>query len=245
MNLSGRCRLCLTEYDDLHLKSMFIAWNDSINLWTMYDYLMNVGENVDAALIPQICVKCEENLRSAYFFKLMCSETEKSLGELTKNNQISFLKSDNESYTECVNFDDSYCVSVSDNVDSDITEVCGTQINEQNYWNESIDDQIVTKVDSDTVKRNVLGRKCKVCNLSFENIKSYQVHYRQVHSNAVSKTLCSYCGKFVSRQSIDKHLKNCHSSDKIRDHLCTICGNSFTLVENLKKHLRIHSNDKR
>lgn len=243
MNVSTRCRTCLLESDEL--KTMFSVWDDSINLWNMYDYIMNVGENDNTVLV--ICIKCEESLKSAYTFKLMCAETERTLSELSKREKSTTLKIDNEE-TDGANFEDS-CMS--DMLGSDINEVyqiCANDQDDQNHLFESNINQIETidetieSVASQLIECKV--RKCKVCDIQFENIKSYQVHYRKVHSHSVSKVLCSYCGKLVSKHSIDKHYSS-HSSVKIRNHLCTVCGSSFTLVENLKKHLRIHSNDKR
>lgn len=216
----------------------------------MYDYLMNIGDNIETEIISHICKKCEDSLKSAYLFKLMCAETERTLSELPKNEKSTILKSDNE--IDDTNFEDS-CMS--DMLGSDINEVyqiCASdQDNRDNSFENNTNqtetiaiDETLENTASQIIECKERGRKCKVCDIHFESIKSYQVHYRKVHSHSVSKVLCSYCGKLVAKHSIDKHL-NSHSSVKIRNHLCTVCGSGFTLVENLKKHLRIHSNDKR
>lgn len=81
---------------------MLTASNDSINLWTMYDYIMNVGDG-DSTYTPIICDKCEEDLKAAYVFKLMCSETERMLnGQSEENNKP---QSDTESEIEYIYFD--------------------------------------------------------------------------------------------------------------------------------------------
>lgn len=245
MDDSTRCRTCLLKSDEL--KSMFVQWMDSITIWNMYEYLMNIGDNVDDEAMVLICIKCEENLRSAYLFKLMCEKTEKTLTEFVRIEEPILLKSDNESETDCNNFEDNYTTDI---LEAEVYQICG---NDQDGWIKSLDDNVnqikandenEQNIGSQLVEPKILGRKCKFCNVQFESIKLYQAHYRQVHNQSVPKVLCSYCGKLVRKHSIDKHL-NSHSSIKIRNHLCTICGSSFTLIENLTKHLRIHSNDKR
>ncbi|XP_055625882.1 zinc finger protein 436-like [Toxorhynchites rutilus septentrionalis] len=57
---------------------------------------------------------------------------------------------------------------------------------------------------------------------------------------------CQVCGKIVSMRYLAKH-KETHTdkANRMRPHQCDQCKACFTLKENLYKHKRIHSNDKR
>lgn len=285
MDTFTRCRICLEKSQEL--KPMLTTWNNSINLWNMYDYILNVRKSVDSAFIPHICMKCEKDLTSAYFFQLMCSETENKLSELASIDRISLVRSDPEFVIELVKSEDNsiadtfetYTVEAydikyheeskteelfqsednctADTLRTDIAEV-EDMTNDDNVWNKTVDKNInhiavIAETATEPIKPKVvksLGRKCNICNIQYDSMKAYMVHYRKLHYRpvkiaSVSEVLCPYCGKLVPQHSIGKHIQNSHSIDKKTDHSCSQCGKSYKRVESLIQHKRMHSNDKR
>lgn len=307
MSVPTRCRMCLTECDDGELKSMLTVSSDSINLWTMYDYIMNVEESVDSTFEPYICIKCKEDLKTAYSFKLMCSETERTLNELAKNGQgeneyeIEYIYDDEfklEEDADYVEISEDNCTA--DNVETVIAEVdddlCKSDDENavEEFDSERMKPDVINRKNSveglgnERMQPDVINRKCRVCDIWFKNMKEYQTHYRQLHrrmyrrkinnnyeigrnctacniyfetlkeyqvhyrrlharkkkTDPLSKTLCSHCGKLFGKTFLWKHIQSKHSGVQ-KNHTCKVCGKSFTFIENLIMHTRIHNNDKR
>ncbi|KAG4065409.1 hypothetical protein HA402_002807 [Bradysia odoriphaga] len=265
-----QCRMCLTEYGDDKLESMQVLCNDSINLWTMYDYIMNVGEMFDSANIPHICKKCKEDLISAYTFKVMCTETEKTLTGL-----VNIYRTDHVPKTEYVVYDsednvvkyaDDYlgdniekCEEIEGDEDvfDDSDEICednsvenivGTigvefQDRSDDRTDESYAEiKTVQEIDGDCITSRVFSRKCKKCNIKFESLQEYKVHYRQLHQKAYDRKLhksnarnCPSCNiqfenvklyqvhyrRFHQRQKADKDAQSRGAQPKV---VCSYCG---------------------
>lgn len=92
---------------------------------------------------------------------------------------------------------------------------------------------------------------CIVCNKQFmfsRYLTVHQTRYHTVHINGCQyANKCSFCPKIFSKaETLAKHIDNKHTNnkDKIKEHLCDICGNSFRTTNKLKIHYRIHTGDK-
>ncbi|XP_037037995.1 zinc finger protein 214-like [Bradysia coprophila] len=278
-----QCRMCLIEYGDAGLESMLVSWNDSMNLWTMYDYIMNVGEMFDLVNVPHICKKCKEDLVSAYTFKVMCTETEKTLTGI-----VAICQTDKVPKTEYVVYDsEDNVVKYADNYLGDNIEICEEIEGDEDVFddNEEVckdnsiegivetndvefqdrsDNQTdkryarvetVQEIDGQRITSKVFSRKCKKCNIKFESLHEYTVHYRQLHQRAYNRKLhksnarnCPSCNiqfenvklyqvhyrRFHKRQQADK---DAQSSSKQSRVVCSYCGQLFS-KSFIVKHIR-------
>lgn len=178
-----KCRMCFTLCDENELQFMLTERQDSINLWSMYEYIMNGEDVVNTMENPHICLKCKDELQSAYFFKLMCSETERALSEMAKTDQC-----DDE-------FETKYVPEFPDV--NEPTETVTLKIQEE-HWDTSminkydssdddVSDDLVDgeRIDKDLNRINTMPvavhRKCRTCSLEFRNTTEYQAHYRKFH----------------------------------------------------------------
>lgn len=96
------------------------------------------------------------------------------------------------------------------------------------------------------------GRKCTACNIQFESLKEYRVHYRQTHArkrpsdtDPLSKVVCPHCGVLKGKKSIGKHIKMKHSNETNPRHECKTCGKTYASIAGFITHTRMHTNDKR
>lgn len=62
-----------------------------------------------------------------------------------------------------------------------------------------------------------------------------------MHSIDRLRYQCGNCPKvFVSQEKLDTHQQSIHSTEK-RLYPCQICQKSFTLLGNMKKHMKLHN----
>lgn len=210
MDVSNQCRMCLAECNDDQLESMLIPCNESVNLWSMYEFIMNVDGIVESADVPHVCNSCKEDLTSAYHFKVMCMETERTLSES--------YQTDNKTETEYVVFDSEEnvvqyaddCiggnVESSEDIDEDVLEdseevredsfvestvesdVDGFQDTIGNLTDDSMDEiETVQQIDGECITTEVY--KCKKCNVQFGSITEYRAHYRHLHQKTYNRKL--------------------------------------------------------
>lgn len=230
-----RCRLCLTQCKDDELKPMLATWNDSINLWTMYDYVMNVGDNVHSATIPYSCMKCKEDLKSAYDFKLMCVETERTLSELLAKNEQSANESETENVScnddddfiaEDVNLFEEECNEEDAEkkcIEASTDEVTIDETKDKDLWDISVDENIkqvqaIEEVGSEPTNTKLIPLKCRKCDMEFDKKKDYQAHYTLVHRRAYQRKIhkdrpqsCQKCNiKFENLHSYQAHYRRHH-----------------------------------
>ena len=81
--------------------------------------------------------------------------------------------------------------------------------------------------------------ECQQCDKSYSNINALTYHVTK-HQEDVVKPCCVQCGsQFSSSDSLAKHLEFVHHEGaKHARHECDVCGKSFTLETNLKRHDR-------
>lgn len=209
-NPQKRCRMCLEQFKDDELQSMLTTLDDSINLWAMYDYVMNVGVMVDSPAVPYSCMKCKKGLKSAYAFKVICMETEKKLSEWERNDQsiksepkteyfacnddecvdYSIEENDaNDEKFEAESFDEPTTEYVSSNVSSKITidGVAATLSSDVENCDKSTNGSKTKQVKTEKKMANKstnaeLNRPtCKLCDIQFDQIKDYRAHYAKIH----------------------------------------------------------------
>lgn len=270
MDMSTRCRLCLAESEEI--KSMLSAGNNFISLWDMYGYIMNAGELIDSAFVPHVCVNCEADLKSAYTFQVMCSESEQTLSELVHSDRLSLVKSDCESETEFVPSEvideEAEDICTTDALQIDTTDVYDrndeepetevlqykdnstadvAEVYDKNVCSESVSidaniDEIATVAENVTERvesKVTKGRKCKICNVHYATIKSYGLHYRQLHYRPnpnyvrpkpkLSGRTCRICNiHYETMKSYMVHYRQLHyrpaKRTSVTTVLCSHCG---------------------
>lgn len=228
---------------------MLTTSSDSINLWTVYDSIMNVGQHVDLEVVPYICIKCMEDLKTAYFFKLMCTETERTLSELATIDE-----SDNESKIE-VKIDVSGNESEIEYVYEDFLEDSGgeeeDETSEEKYKTDIegvIKDTNDAEIGSEVLEPEEKKRKCRACNIQFDSKKAHQDHYTEFHrrvylrkntNNWEKGRKCTACNiQFDKLKEYLVHYRRNH--ERKRPHskvLCTHCGKLYSKTS-IAKHTK-------
>ncbi|KAM6976851.1 PR domain zinc finger protein 14 [Aplochiton taeniatus] len=81
--------------------------------------------------------------------------------------------------------------------------------------------------------------KCVYCNKAFTASSILRTHIRQHSGERPFK--CKHCGKsFASHAAHDSHVRRTHNKDK--PNTCELCGVTFQEVQELKFHLKSHTN---
>ncbi|KAJ6649835.1 Transcription factor grauzone [Pseudolycoriella hygida] len=116
------------------------------------------------------------------------------------------------------------------------------------------------------VHRNVHSHICELCAKPFKSGRSYEMHYRNFHTNISQKVQCEMCGKWLKHKdslrkhmlwhnsktatcgvcgrvssnirALRAHMRNAHREASLE---CTICGKMFKKQQVLKEHMAIHA----
>ncbi|KAM8822515.1 PR domain zinc finger protein 14 [Spinachia spinachia] len=81
--------------------------------------------------------------------------------------------------------------------------------------------------------------KCVYCNKAFTASSILRTHIRQHSGERPFK--CKHCGKaFASHAAHDSHVRRTHAKDKA--HACDLCAASFQDEQELKYHMKSHTN---
>lgn len=197
-----KCQICLKVQPNT--QHVFTIWNNTITFQKMISFLID-EIFLQEDLSTRICDECEELLIISYKFKELCLKS-------VKNNKKILEKDKSVVKIESL---DAVVVTEESQTSSEWLEQDSISVTD-----EDIDKPIKS---SDPLHLDGSFRYCRQCDLQFSDHQMYQAHHRQTHR--IGK-LCSFCGKLVLRQAMDKHLAS-HSQK--RNFLCTECGKTFTL----------------
>lgn len=81
---------------------------------------------------------------------------------------------------------------------------------------------------------------CALCDKTYEYKKYLVDHVRSFHKKERNRQ-CPICHRCFYERDIKKHINHVHGEKKVK---CSICGNLYTCLENLKLHMRYHEEPK-
>lgn len=98
---------------------------------------------------------------------------------------------------------------------------------------------------------------CGTCGKGFGSENALRRH-RKTHGPVMpqARETCRTCGKSIQQRNFRRHLQlhgigkprsstsNNHVHTEDSDHVCKVCGEGFTLRENLRNHLRVHTRER-
>ncbi|XP_053622511.1 zinc finger protein Xfin-like [Plodia interpunctella] len=87
---------------------------------------------------------------------------------------------------------------------------------------------------------------CPMCNKGYPTKEAMQDHFNYQHLGKTSHK-CPVCDKpIASRANVEKHIMRVHGEkkDKPRNHVCNVCGKTFTDKKALTQHEVIHSGER-
>ena len=119
------------------------------------------------------------------------------------------------------------------NAKEHICDVCGKSFSKANKM----------KIHNETVHEGRRDHKCNICNKFFSQSISMKKHIREIHEGIKSKYNCDRCEKiFYDRRYLRDHIASVHEGQK--EHLCKICGKTFSYTLSLKEHTNAVHGDK-
>lgn len=233
------------------MKLLSTIWKDSLSLDDMLTDVAKVDVVSDSGL--KICSICEQDLITAYNFKIVCQNTDRILADrlmppieeikLEPFKEIQDL--DKETKEELIaetelpkkRIRKPKSTLVKKKQKEDITEIL------ENGRLIDGNEAAVPIVTETKTKRCWKNRKpsltCKRCVIKFETNQEYKRHRENVHWTSYP---CTICGKLILEHRLANHMLS-HSDEK--NFVCTICGNRFTYRSGLKEHMRIHTGERR
>ncbi|XP_055711886.1 zinc finger protein ZFP2-like [Phlebotomus papatasi] len=119
-------------------------------------------------------------------------------------------------------------------VKKNICPICGQEYSTKQNLRRHIED-IHEKIKKAKGKDSY---QCNMCDKTFKN-HYFLTKHRMIHS-ASKKNVCPHCNQVYStKQNLRRHIEDIH--EKLRNHLCTICGKGFAQITTLKSHYNVHS----
>lgn len=259
-DLDKCCRTCLQIKRPNKMKLLSTKWKDSLSLADMLVDIAKMSEdNILSDCGLQICSTCEQDMITAYNFKMVCQNTEQILANRFMP-QIEEIKL--EAFKEDLDTDETITEAATDVCKVVIqpkplpkkrirkprpTSAAKTKPKEglaenniENDQQQSIDEAatpIVTK--KKRRKKQKPSLYCKRCDIKFATNREYMRHREDVHWTSYP---CTICGKLILEHRLANHMLS-HSDEK--NFVCTLCGNRFTYTSGLKEHMRIHTGEKR
>lgn len=223
-----------------------------------------VSPSQSATFFPQrICDNCEAQLLVAYEFRRKSVRSERVLQNILnfyEDERVAGAGEDLEGKVEPVveepSVDCSESVAVLEDAKKSVVDAleCTTEKDvgaELNFQQFEHDYEIVTDGGLDPLdQEEEIGYiiEEEFMDDGEESESNEEDEFYEVHL-AESKTKtspCPDCGKLVSARYLEKH-REIHKDkcDRVKPYGCDQCQARFTLKENLLKHKRIHSNDKK
>uniref|UniRef100_A0A1B0CGC8 Putative zn finger n=1 Tax=Lutzomyia longipalpis TaxID=7200 RepID=A0A1B0CGC8_LUTLO len=119
-------------------------------------------------------------------------------------------------------------------VKKNVCPICGQEYSTKQNLRRHIED-IHEKVKKAKGKDSY---SCNQCDMTFKN-HYFLTKHRAVHLVS-KKNVCTHCNQVYStKQNLRRHIEDIH--EKLRNHLCTICGKGFAQITTLKSHYNVHS----
>ncbi|GAB0094060.1 hypothetical protein DMENIID0001_092810 [Sergentomyia squamirostris] len=115
-----------------------------------------------------------------------------------------------------------------------VCPICGQEYSTKQNLRRHIED-IHDKVKKSKGKESY---QCNMCEMMFKN-HYFLTKHRAIHHTS-RKNVCPHCNQVYStKQNLRRHVEDIH--EKLRNHLCTICGKGFAQITTLKSHYNVHS----
>lgn len=126
--------------------------------------------------------------------------------------------------------------------------ICNSDIILEEYL--SIQEENEIDIYNTFIPRNETSKplktfKCKICNITFNTKRKFQVHNSKNH---LEPLICPYCGIIFNRDLLSKHLANHTKQPPKKEpnkNVCSVCDKIFSTRDGLNKHFRIHSGEAR
>ncbi|XP_044727365.1 gastrula zinc finger protein XlCGF7.1-like [Chrysoperla carnea] len=86
--------------------------------------------------------------------------------------------------------------------------------------------------------------KYVTCHICGKSITKKNIHHHLATHGEREKITCDKCSKtFINDLTFKAHMKEIHG-ERIRKHLCNICGHASRSAADLRKHIRTHSDER-
>lgn len=175
-----------------------------------------------------ICEDCVEKVDSAFSFRTVVVNNEKDL--LQRLPHLSSTCDDSESQVKAEDSDEDEGYDW----DPELLEVFDFRGDDPMLLNKREGASVITK----QMFKNCIVR-CKKCHHTCREYEEWLRH-RATHTDPVSYSMCSVCGKVVRTGNLNKHLV-VHDSKAAT---CKICGKVFKHIESLRGHAPVHQDRK-
>ncbi|XP_055371519.1 uncharacterized protein LOC129605651 [Condylostylus longicornis] len=222
LNIDITCRSCLAECDTLtSLYSVAETFHSPLSLGDILLKLFQVKWNESVELPTKICDSCQQELITAYNFKIKTEESENALVDYLRRNELfnsadaieksdyNLMKIKDEKH-EDTNFDDIFS-SEPINVDSNLCisknfyDEKGGQnknsVREEEFEQQNDEYFLIKKVTENLI--------CNQCNIEFAVKLEFDEHIK-THENEKesARFYCEVCNKnFVSNKNLERHSK--------------------------------------
>ncbi|XP_045192261.2 axoneme-associated protein mst101(2)-like [Mercenaria mercenaria] len=88
-------------------------------------------------------------------------------------------------------------------------------------------------------KNRSISTTCDICKRKFSRQHLMEIHRLYIHTHRKTELKCTECGKvFGYQRSLKRHMMSIHLN--MKNHVCPVCGKSFSRKEYLSCHLALH-----
>ncbi|CAG9802959.1 unnamed protein product [Chironomus riparius] len=146
--------------------------------------------------------------------------------EICETCDMEVLKSHFKEHVELMHGDDNDC------------NKCHLKFHSKILLRKHINEVHVTDAKNRKMKRKL--QYCPLCSKEYDYKKQLMDHIRSYHKKE-RNTQCTICKRKFYHRDLKKHMQHVHGEKKIS---CEVCGKLYTCIENLKLHLKYHSDPK-